>query len=208
MQGMAQPERALAALPTPATAMPATELIPLGAWAIDPDHSGIGFAIHHLGITTLRGRFADYAGTVDVLPDGFRAEGVVQTGSIDTGNPIRDTHLLSADFLDAKAHPQLGLALDGIEREADGDVVVVGTVTIRGVERPVRLDVRSAGCAQDPYGHERVGLALRGELDRRAFGIAFDAAGALVGMTVRVLLDLSLIRRPDYLEPPTPASAA
>lgn len=176
----------------------AEEIVPPGHWAIDPDHSSVNFAVEHLGITHLRGRFMDLAGRVESHGGALRGEASVAATSIATGSDVRDRHLQGADFLNAEQHPRIVFALGEIRR--DGAVLVVdGTLELNGVRRPIALVATPGGMAKDPYGHDRVGLQLDGELERRDFGITFDAAGALVGERIVLEIDLSLVREADYV---------
>ena len=177
---------------------PAEAVVPEGHWVIDADHSSVNFIVEHLGITRLRGRFMDLLGRVESASGVLRGEASVATASVSTGSEIRDRHLQGPDFLNAEQHPRIVFALRGVHRDA-GALVVDGALTLNGVTRPVALAATVGGAAKDPYGHDHVGLQLDGEIRRGDFGITFDPSGALVGESIALEIDLSLVREPDYL---------
>lgn len=172
--------------------------VPTGTWRVDPVHSHVGFAVRHMAIATVRGRFKDFSGTLDIDESGAaRARGWIAAASIDTGDPNRDKHLRSPDFLDVERHPEI--RLDARSTEPLGArAVITGYLRIRDLARLVDLDVTVHGAARDPAGNERVALELRGEIEREAFGVSWNQAletgGLLVGSTVKLDLDLSLVR--------------
>lgn len=183
---------------THAGARPSTvvgAMVPAGRWTIDPEHSSINFAIRHLGITTLRGRFTDFSGTVESDGDEVHGAAVVGAKSVQTGSEVRDRHLLSADFLNTDEHPRMAFEITKVRANHD-DYIVEGEITINGVTRPIELEAYTGGLAKDPYGHDRCGLELRSEITRRDFEITFDPSGILVGEAVALEIDLSLMRTP------------
>jgi len=167
---------------------------------IDPAHSSIGFTVKHMMVTTVRGRFGEFAGTVE-LPDGdptqARAEFTIQAASIDTGVAQRDEHLRSADFFDAAQHPELSYrsseihALGGDRYRADGEL------TIRGVTKPISLEIELGERVRDPWGNDRVGLEVRGKLNRKAWGLnwnqALEAGGMLVSEEVKLEIEAAMV---------------
>lgn len=147
----------------------------MATWTIDPTHSEIGFVARHLVITKVRGHFADYSGSVtssdeqlNDLAISFEAE----VSSISTKNADRDNHLKSPDFFDAENHPKLTFASTSVTRQGS-DLKVDGTMTIRGVEKPVSLNVEVGGIAKDPWGNTKAGLSFSGSINRKDFGLAF-----------------------------------
>lgn len=177
-------------------------IAPAGIWRVDPSHSSVGFSVKHMMIATVRGKFGEFDGTLEVDESGSgRAIGTVKAASIDTGDETRDEHLRSADFFDAAEHPELRFESTAVEALEDGRFKVTGEITIRGVTRTVELEVEVQGTGRDPYGNERVALEARGELNRKDFGLnwnkTLEAGGALVGDTVKLALDLSAIHEPD-----------
>lgn len=168
-------------------------IVPAGRWTIDPEHSSINFAIRHLGITTLRGRFTDFSGAVESDGSQIHGTAVVGAKSVQTGSEVRDRHLLSPDFLNADEHPRMAFEITKVRANHD-DHIVEGEITINGVTRPIELVAFTGGIAKDPYGHDRCGLELRSEITRRDFEITFDPSGILVGEGVSLEIDLSLMR--------------
>jgi polyisoprenoid-binding protein YceI len=155
------------------TASPETVALPAGTWAIDPSHSSLEFGIRHLGIATVKGRAAGVSGTITggATP---RVEGIVPAATITTFDETRDGHLQSPEFFDVERHPELRFASASVTRDAD-EVVVVGTLEIKGVARDVELRGRVLGPETDPWGNERIGLDLNGTIDRTDFGLRWNA---------------------------------
>jgi len=169
-------------------------------WKIDSAHSAVEFAVRHMMITTVRGRFADVSGTLDFdeqNPTNGRADITVKAASIDTREAQRDTHLRSADFFDVEQFPTLTFRSTKIEGTAQ-EFKLIGDLTIHGVTRPVTLDVTHEGRGKDPWGGERVGYSATGKIKRSDFGLTWNAAletgGFLVGDDVKISLDIQLIK--------------
>src|SRR5918992_1044103 len=164
-------------------AAPAAVILPAGTWTVDPIHSSVGFEVKHFGISTFRGRFTGYEGTIET-GDGTleRVEGRVDVASVDVRDPQLAGHLQSEDFFDAANHPSIAFASTGVRPAGDG-YELDGELTIRGVTRPVTLAVEVDGAGDDPYGGRRLSVVGSGEIDRFDYGIPFDAKtpnGALV----------------------------
>ncbi|MDX6485026.1 MAG: hypothetical protein QOF43_179 [Gaiellaceae bacterium] len=172
-----------------------------GAWVLDPAHSRVGFAVTFMGISTVRGAFERFQGTFRIDGDLAGAEigAEIDAASIHTGQAQRDAHLLSSDFFDARQFPTLSFVSTQIEPLEDERFTIVGELTMHGVTRQVELDATALGSGLDPWGNERLGLELHGELSRGAFGISFNlplgAGRVAVSDTVELLLDLSVIRQ-------------
>jgi polyisoprenoid-binding protein YceI len=174
--------------------------VPTGTWTVDPAHSSVEFRIKHMMISTVRGRFAEFEGTIEAAPDyhDSTVRGTVKTASIDTNERRRDDHLRSADFFDAENHPVIGFESTAIEHRDKGDYRVTGDLTMHGETRPVSFDVTVHGVTRDPQGNDRVGLEVRGTLSRGDFGLrwqqALETGGVVVGDEVRVSADISAVR--------------
>jgi polyisoprenoid-binding protein YceI len=172
--------------------------IPAATWTVDPIHSTIGFEVKHFGISTFRGRFTGYEGTI-VTGDGTleSVEGTVQVDSVDVRDEQLAGHLQSEDFFDAANHPTIGFRSTAVRGNGER-FEVDGELTIRGVTRPVTLDVEVDGFGDDPYGGQRVSLVGRGAIDRFDYGIPFNAKtpnGALVaGEKVRLVLTVEAVK--------------
>jgi polyisoprenoid-binding protein YceI len=174
--------------------------VPAGTWRVDPSHSSVAFEVKHMKIATVRGQFREFDGTVEAAEDvsESRAHGWVNVASIDTGNDDRDQHLRSADFFDAERYPRATFESTRIEPAGGPEYKVTGNITIKDVTREVTFDATVEGAGEDPWGNERVGVSLRGTINRTEFGLTWQqrlaGGGLLVGEDVRVLIDASAVR--------------
>jgi polyisoprenoid-binding protein YceI len=169
-------------------------------WKLDTAHSTVEFAVKHMMFTTVKGRFTDVTGTIDFDdsdPSDGHAEISIGAASIDTRDAQRDAHLKSADFFDVEKYPTLTFRSTRVDGTLE-HFTLTGDLTIHGVTHPIALDVTFAGKGKDPWGGERFGYIATGTLNRRDFGLTWNAAletgGFLVGDEVKVTLDLQLIR--------------
>jgi polyisoprenoid-binding protein YceI len=174
----------------------------LSTWQIDPMHSHVEFAVKHMMISTVKGRFAELIGTIqldEADPTRSSVEVTIDAASIDTREAQRDGHLRSADFLDAEQYPSLTFQSRRVEQLGGDRLRVVGDLTIRGKTREVTLEVTAEGRAMDPWGNERVGFSARTSLNRQDFGLnwnqALEAGGILVGNEVRISLEVEAIKQ-------------
>lgn len=172
-------------------------------WKIDPAHSEVQFKVKHLMITTVTGYFRRFDLTVETEDEDFtqakRIEFTADAGSIDTNSEQRDTHLRSADFFDVEKFGQITFKGKTLERSS-GDVYrLAGDLTIRGVTKPVSVNVRFAGIVIDPYGQTKSGFEVEGKISRKEFGLVWNAmteAGqVVVGDDIRVLCEIQLIKQ-------------
>ncbi len=178
----------------------AYEGLTAGTWTIDPAHSEVGFVARHAMVTKVRGYFRDFSGAIEVAEEfeSSSAKATILTGSIDTRQNDRDAHLRSADFFDADNYPQIGFVSTGI-RDVSGDGFVLdGDLTIKGVTKPVSLDVEFGGVSPDPFGNTRAGFSATTTVDRGDWGLTWNAAletgGVLVSKKITLTLDLSVIK--------------
>lgn len=148
--------------------------IPAGTWNVDPVHSGLHFAITHNGIATFRSGFNEYAATL-TGGESPKLEGSVEVASIDISEEMLKGHLLSPDFFDAEKHPQLVFSSTELSVEEDGSVRLAGELEIRGETREVQAVGRFAQVGADLGGNERVGFSLETAVDRREFGLDWNA---------------------------------
>ncbi|SDQ16016.1 YceI family protein [Quadrisphaera sp. DSM 44207] len=171
-----------------------------GTYAVDPSHSEVGFTARHAMVTKVRGSFSDVEGTVVLDEDAnlISVRATVQIASIDTRNADRDAHLRGADFFDAEQFPTLEFRSTRVELGGDG-FVVTGDLTLHGVTQQVQLDVEATGVATDPFGNARAGFSAETEINRKDFGLVWNAAletgGVLVSEKVKVSLDISAIKQ-------------
>lgn len=166
-------------------------------WNLDPAHSRIGFSVKHMMVSTVRGEFKSYSGKLNLDTEDFTrssVEGEIEVASIDTNNVDRDNHLRANDFFDAPNHPKIGFKSTRIERKGDDEYVVYGNLTIRGVTKEVALDVETSGIHKNPWGQTVTGFSATGTINRKDFGIDFNApletGGVLVGEKVKIELDI------------------
>lgn len=171
-----------------------TDLTP-GSWTIDPAHSEVAFVARHLMVAKVRGKFTAFTGTITV-GDSFEdstVQATVKLASVDTGAPDRDAHLRSADFFDVENTPDMTFASTKVsEGSLDGDL------TIKGVTRPVTLDLTFNGVVTDPYGNTKAGFEAETEISRKEWGLTWNAAleggGVVVSDTIKVTVDVELLR--------------
>jgi polyisoprenoid-binding protein YceI len=184
------------------TAQISPALVSTDSWRIDPSHTQVGFAVRHLMISTVRGRFSDVTGTL-IVPDGdfTRASLDVTIGvaSVDTREPQRDAHLRSADFFDAETFPVITFKSRRVNTDPGDDhrFVLIGDLTLHGVTREVRLDVTAEGRGRDPWGGDRAGFSLSGKVNRKDFGLVWnqvlEAGGVAVGDEVKIAIDAEVV---------------
>jgi polyisoprenoid-binding protein YceI len=174
------------------------EAIPAGTYNVDPAHSSVGFEVRHMGIATVRGRFRDFQGVVDVTGDVPSLSGTVEVQSIDTGDENRDTHLTSPEFFDAASHPQISFQSTASEPAEDGKIRLSGEITIKGITKPLQLTGDVAEGGADPWGNERVGFELETVIDRREFDLKWNQTlpngGLLVSNDVKLLVSVSAVK--------------
>lgn len=175
--------------------------IPAGDYKIDPAHSIIGFAVRHLEINWVEGRFKDFDGTIhfddkDVTKSSVEFTAKVE--SVDTGVAPRDKHLRTADFFEVEKYPTMTFKSTGVERKGKDSYVLHGDLTLKGVTKPVQLPFRVAGAVKDPWGNTRFGVEAQTKINRRDFGInygnAFAGGGLDVGNEVTISLQLEAVQ--------------
>ena len=156
----------------------ASTLVPTGTWAVDTAHSKAGFAVKHMGIATVRGEFTDFEGALEIGDDISTAEvhGKVKVASVDTSEEGRDGHLRSPDFFDAEQYPEIAFASKTIAPTGDDTFEIAGELSLHGIARELTLQAEITGTEEDPWGNDRVGLEVTGELDRGDYGITFNQA--------------------------------
>ena len=176
-------------------------LIPAGTWSVDPVHSTIGFAVKHMGIATVRGEFNEFEGTLEVGDDlsSAKAYGTVKTQSVDTKEQQRDDHLRSPDFFDAAQFPELRFDSTSIEQLDEDEFRITGRLTIHGVTNEIVLHAEVEGTDIDPWGNQRVGLEITGQLSRGDYDMKFNQAlgsgNMLVADKVNLSLDISAVKQ-------------
>jgi polyisoprenoid-binding protein YceI len=172
-----------------------------GTWAIDPVHSEVGFTVRHMMVSKVRGKFATFSGQfvtgADPLDSSVTA--TIELSSVDTGNTDRDNHIRSADFFEVDAHQLMTYRSTGLRRHGDG-YVLDGELTLKGVTKPVSLDLELGGFGPDPYGGVRAGFTATGEIKRSDFGVDFNAVmetgGVVLSDKVTLQLEIEGILQP------------
>jgi polyisoprenoid-binding protein YceI len=172
-----------------------------GTWTIDPTHTRLGFVARHAMVTKVRGQFDEFAGTLVIdaaNPTASTAQVTVQLASINTGTPDRDAHLRSADFFDVENNKEMTFTSTTVKQDGDA-FVMLGDLTIKGVTRPVELELEPTGVATDPFGNVRAGFEGQTEISRKDFGltwnVALEAGGVLVSDKIKIQLDVSAIQQ-------------
>jgi len=175
-----------------------------GTWALDPAHTSVELSIRHMMVATVRGRLRPLGGELHVdADDPFQSYVKVEldAASVDTGNPDRDKHLRSPDFLDSDRFPTITFRSVDVEDQGDGSYLITGDLTVKGETRPVRLDAELGGIIRDPFGNDRMGFSARGTIDRSEFGLTWNAAleggGLVLGDKLKVDIDAEFTRRPE-----------
>lgn len=171
-----------------------------GTWALDTAHTSVGFAIRHLGVAKVRGRFGDVSAELVIGPtlDEWSVTATVAMASIDTGNADRDAHLRSAELLDVEHRPTMSYRSTQVRGEGS-QWTVEGELTIGGITRPLILSVELGGVEAFFDGTRHAGFEATGEIRRKDFGLGFGTLGAMLGDVVKIELDL------QFVEPDPPA---
>ncbi len=176
--------------------------VPLpGTFAIDASHTEVGFSVRHLMVSKTKGRFSGVSGAVVVAEDPAQSsvEVEIDMASVDTRDETRDGHLRSPDFFDVEQHPTMTYRSTKVTSLGHDRWAVEGDLTVRGITRPVPLDVTFEGVARDPWGGERIGFTARGELDREEFGLtwnqALETGGVVVGKAVKLEIEAEAVRQ-------------
>jgi polyisoprenoid-binding protein YceI len=165
-----------------------------GVYDIDPAHSTLGAVARHLMFTKVRGSFGEFSGALNVDADPTRStvEATISAASVDTGQPQRDEHLRSPDFLDVEKYPEISFKSSRIEDLGEGRLRVTGDFTIHGVTNELVLDGVYEGDGTDPWGGQRVMFSATGSFDREAYGMTWNQALETGGVLVSKKFDLEL----------------
>jgi len=174
------------------------------AWQIDSAHSEISFAVRHMMISTVRGRFEKFSGVVNFEEENPAATTVdvqIEAASINTKEAQRDGHLRSPDFLDAEKHPYLTFKSKRVEVVDSHHARLHGDLAIRDITRPVVLDVEYAGIAKSPWGTISAGFSAQAKINRKDWNLTWnqmlETGGVLVGDEVTVLIELEIVKIPE-----------
>ncbi|MBB4071940.1 polyisoprenoid-binding protein [Leucobacter sp. OH2974_COT-288] len=166
-------------------------------WNIDPVHSEVSFTVRHMGISKVKGNFADFSGTIVTAanPVDSTVEATVQVASVSTNNKDRDQHLQTSDFFAADEFPTFEFKSQNIEFQSPQEAKITGELTMRGVTKEVTFDAELGAFGEDAYGQQRLGLSAKTTVERSDFGIEFNAAVEKTGNLVvsnKVVIELEL----------------
>jgi len=173
-----------------------------GTWDIDPVHSEVAFTVRHMAVSKVRGRFDKFEGVIvtgeDPLSSTVTAS--IDATSINTNNEQRDGHIKSADFFEVESHPTWTFTTTGVKDDG-GDYLLDGDLTIRGVSKPVSLQLEVSGIGPDAWGGTRIGFSAKGEINRHDFGVSFNGpipgvpGGVIVSDKVQIHLEIEGVLR-------------
>lgn len=179
--------------------MSTTTALPAGTWNLDPTHTHIGFTVRHMMVAKVRGSFNDFSAEITVGENPLESSlsAVVQMASIDTGNADRDGHLRTNDFFAIDEFPTMSLVSTGFV-DNGGSYTMNADLTIKGVTKPVAFELEFDGVGQDPWGNTKAGFSASATINRKDFGIEWNApletGGVLVGEQVRIEIDAEIAK--------------
>jgi polyisoprenoid-binding protein YceI len=178
------------------------------AWQLDTAHTHIGFAVKHMMVSTVRGQFTKFSGTLNLdeeHPERSRVEISIDPTSINTGDAKRDGHLHSADFFEVEKYPEIRFVSTHIEKAGEDEYRVAGDLTMHGVTQPVTLQVTLDGQSRDMQGQRRAGFTLAGAINRKDYGLAWNVAleqgGVLVSDKVQLLIEAEVFEPAQVAAP-------
>lgn len=171
-------------------------------WAIDPTHSEIGFKVKHMMFTNVSGKFNQFEAGIENEDDAFETSKITfsaDVNSVDTGNGDRDNHLRSGDFFDVENFAKLTFKSTSIKKASEGEYQISGDLTIKDVTKNIMLDAEYSGLMKDPWGNTKIGLSINGKINRRDFGLTWNAAletgGVLVGEDIKLNAEVQFIKQ-------------
>ena len=173
-------------------------------WALDPTHSEIGFKIKHLMISNVSGSFTKFDVQAETEGDDFLSGKVsanIEVASINTNNEQRDEHLRNADFFEADAHPNMSFKSTKVEKADNDTFYLYGDLTIKETTKPVKLVIENSGIAKDPWGNVKAGFSLSGKINRKDWGINYNAAletgGLMLGEELKIHGEVQLVMQTE-----------
>ncbi len=171
--------------------------LPAGIFDIDPSHSRVGFSARHAMVTKVRGSFNDYTGSATVKDGAASISIEINAASIDTRSADRDGHLQSPDFFDVATFPKITFTSTSVKDSGSDNLVVEGDLTIKDVTKPLTIEFEYTGTATDPFGNARYGFEGAAEINRKDFGLTWNAAletgGLLVSENIKLEFEISTI---------------
>lgn len=170
-------------------------------YGIDTSHSSVSFQIKHLAISKVKGSFTDFTGSFSfdpAKPEATSAVAVIQMASVDTGNEKRDDHLRNPDFFEVEKYPTMTFKSTSVKMKNDEEGEITGNLTMHGVTKSVTLDLEINGMITDPWGKERIGASLSGNINRKDWGLtwskAMETGGLVVGDDVKIAIELEGVK--------------
>jgi len=183
--------------------METTEVITKTKWGIDPAHSEIGFKVKHLMFANVRGTFKEFEASIYTTGEDFMTAEVdfwLNPASVYTGDDKRDAHLKSADFFDVEKHKEISFVANTYENvDEDGSYELYGDLTVKGITKRIKLDVEFGGVVKDPWGNEKAVFSINGKINRKDWGLVWNAAletgGVLVSEDVWISCEVQLVKQ-------------
>jgi polyisoprenoid-binding protein YceI len=170
-------------------------------WVVDPLHSEVQFKVKHLVISTVTGTFRNFEGGATTLRDDFNNAEIhfsLDVDSVDTNQEMRDTHLKSAEFFDVETHPKIAFKSTSFEKVDDEEYVLTGDLTMKGITKPVTLKAEYGGTAKDAYGNQKLGFEVTGKVNRKEFGLTYNAltetGGLALGEDIKLIANIQLAK--------------
>jgi polyisoprenoid-binding protein YceI len=174
----------------------------LTKWVLDPMHSEVQFKVKHLVISTVSGFFKSFEGELDTENDDFSDASIsfsLDIDSIDTNQTQRDEHLKSAEFFDAAEYPKITFKSTSFTKSGDDEYKLAGDLTVKGITKPVTLDVEFGGAATDFYGNTKAGFEISGKINRKDFGLTWsgvtEAGAVVVGEDIKLLINVQFAKQ-------------
>ncbi len=171
-------------------------------WVLDPSHSELGFKIKHLMISNVSGSFTNFDVQTETSNDDFSKASVVanvEVASINTNNAQRDEHLRNADFFEVPLHPQITFKSSKVEKTDGNTFNLYGDLTIKDITKPIKLVVEYSGMVKDPWGNVKAGFTINGKMNRKDWGINYNAAletgGIMLGEEVKINGEVQLVKQ-------------
>lgn len=171
-------------------------------WAIDPTHSEIGFKVKHMMFTNVSGKFNAFKATIENEDNDLETSKIdfsAETASIDTNNTDRDGHLRSAEFFDSDVYPKLSFVSTAVKKQSGNEYEIHGDLTIKDVTKNIVLSAEYSGLMTDPWGNSKIGLSITGKINRKDFGLTWNATletgGVLVGEEIKLASEIQFIKQ-------------
>ena len=171
-------------------------------WAIDPTHSEIGFKVKHMMFTNVSGKFNQFEATIENDEDAFETSQInfsADVNSIDTANDDRDNHLKGTDFFDVENFAKLTFVSTSVKKVTAVEYQIIGDLTIKGITKSIALEAEYGSPIKDPWGNTKIGLSLTGKINRKDFGLTWNAAletgGVLVGEDIKLAIEAQFAKQ-------------